>query len=35
MKIKELAAELSLSGEEVLEKAKSMGIDVSGTGDDM
>ena len=36
MKIKELAAELSpKSGEEVLEKAKSMGIDVSGTGDDM
>ena len=35
MKIKELAAELSLTGKEVLEKAKSMGIKVSSIGDDM
>ena len=27
MKIKELAAELNLTGKEVLEKAKSMGIE--------
>lgn len=35
MKIKELAAELSLTGKEVLEKAKSMGIKVANIGDDM
>ncbi len=35
MKIKELAAELSLTGKEVLEKAKSMGIKVSSISDDM
>lgn len=35
MKIKELAAELSLTGKEVLEKAKSMGVDVSDISDDM
>lgn len=35
MKIKELAAELNLTGKEVLEKAKSMGIEVSKTSDEM
>lgn len=35
MKIKELAAELSLTGKEVLEKAKSMGIKVSGISDEL
>ncbi|MDO4486691.1 MAG: translation initiation factor IF-2 [Bacillota bacterium] len=35
MKIKELAAELNLSGDAVLEKAKAMGIDVSSTSDEM
>ncbi len=35
MKIKDLARELSLSGDEVLEKAKAMGIKVSGTSDDL
>ena len=35
MKIKELASELSLTGKEVLEKAKSMGIAVSDVNDDM
>ena len=35
MKIKDLAPELSLSGDEVLEKAKAMGIKVSGTSDDL
>ena len=33
--IKDLARELSLSGDEVLEKAKAMGIKVSGTSDDL
>ena len=35
MKIKELAAELNLTGREVLEKAKSMGIDVSKISDEL
>ena len=35
MKIKDLAQELSLSGEEVLEKAKAMGIAVSKTSDEL
>lgn len=35
MKIKDLARELSPSGDEVLEKAKAMGIKVSGTSDDL
>lgn len=35
MKIKELAAELNLTGKEVLEKAKSMGIEVSKISDEM
>ena len=35
MKIKDLAQELSLSGDEVLEKAKAMGIEVSKTSDDL
>ena len=35
MKIKELAAELNLTGDAVLEKARAMGIDVSGVDDDM
>ena len=35
MKIKDLAQELSLSGDEVLEKAKAMGIEVSRTSDDL
>ncbi|NLD19956.1 MAG: translation initiation factor IF-2 [Clostridiales bacterium] len=35
MKIKELATELSLTGKEVLEKAKSMGIKVSKISDEM
>ena len=33
MKIKELATELSLTGGEVLEKAKSMGIAVTNEND--
>ena len=35
MKIKELASELSLTGKEVLEKAKTMGIEVSGINDEL
>ena len=35
MKIKELAAELKLTDDAVLEKARAMGIDVSSTSDDM
>ena len=35
MKIKELAAELNLTGDAVLEKARAMGIDVSDVNDDM
>ncbi len=35
MKIKELAAELSLTGKEVLEKAKAMGINVSKLSDEL
>ncbi len=35
MKIKELASEISLTGKEVLEKAKSMGIEVSDINDEL
>ena len=35
MKVKELAAELNLTGKAVLEKAKSMGIEVSKIGDEL
>ncbi|MBQ3185821.1 MAG: translation initiation factor IF-2 N-terminal domain-containing protein, partial [Firmicutes bacterium] len=35
MKIKDLAAELNLTGKEVLEKAKSMGIEVSKISDEL
>lgn len=35
MKIKELASELNLTGTEVLEKAKTMGIEVSKVGDEL
>ena len=35
MKIKDLAQELSMNGDEVLEKAKAMGIEVSKTSDDL
>ncbi len=35
MKIKDLAQELNLNGDEVLEKAKAMGIEVSGVGDNL
>ena len=35
MKITELAKELNMSGAEVLEKAKAMGVDVSEVGDEM
>ena len=35
MKITELAKELKLTGEEVLEKAKAMGVPVAKTSDDM
>ena len=35
MKVKELAAELKLTGEEVLEKAKAMGISVKETVDEL
>ena len=35
MKIKDLAAELKLSGEEVLEKAKTMGVPVESVDDEM
>lgn len=35
MKIKELAAELNLTGKEVLEKAKTMGIEVSKISDEL
>ena len=35
MKIAELAKELKMTGEEVLEKAKAMGVPVAKTSDDM
>ena len=35
MKIKDLAAELNLTGKEVLEKAQSMGIEVAKISDEM
>ena len=35
MKITELAKELKMTGEEVLEKAKAMGVPVAKTSDDM
>ena len=35
MKIAELAKELKMTGEEVLEKAKTMGVPVAKTSDDM
>ena len=35
MKIKDLAAELKLTGREVLEKAKGMGVEVSKVGDEL
>jgi len=35
MKIKDLAAELNLTGKEVLEKAKTMGIEVAKISDEL